>query len=59
MKRGFAVIKDAGWISERFGSGTISKMALIQKTRDDGSFPERLVLPRVMDVWTGPQNESR
>jgi hypothetical protein len=69
VQKGFAVIKDKEWITHRFGSGTVSKMALIQKTKDDGRVknrvvvdllrsggnaravvPERLVLPRVIDV---------
>lgn len=72
VQKGFAVIKSKEWITERFGSGTVSKMALIQKTKDDGrvknrvvvdllrsggnaraSVPERLVLPRVIDVLEG------
>lgn len=72
VQKGFAVIKDGDWIKQRFGSGTVSKMALIQKTKDDGRVknrvvvdllrsggnaravvPERLVLPRVMDVLEG------
>ena len=69
VKKGFAVVKDADWLSRRFGTGTVSRMALIQKTKDDGrvknrlvvdmlrsggnkraKVPERLVLPRVVDV---------
>ena len=72
VQKGFAVIKDKKWITESFGSGTVSKMALIQKTKDDGrvknrvvvdllrsggnaraNVPERLVLPRVIDVLEG------
>ena len=72
VQKGFAVIKDKEWIAHRFGSGTVSKMALIQKTKDDGRVknrvvvdllrsggnaravvPERLVLPRVIDVLEG------
>ena len=44
VKKGFAVTKDAGWISERFGSGTISNMALIQKTKDDGCVKNHVVV---------------
>ena len=69
VQKGFAVIKDKEWSTSRFGTGTISKMALIQKVKDDGriknrvivdmprsggnsraTVPERLVLPRVIDV---------
>ena len=69
VSKGFAVIKNRRWLMERFGSGTVSRMALIQKVKEDGKVknrivvdmlrsggnsraqvPERLVLPRVMDV---------
>ena len=69
VKKGFAVVKDKQWLTSRFGTGTVSKMALIQKVKDDGrvknrvivdmlrsggnaraKVPERLVLPRVIDV---------
>jgi len=36
------VIRDGQWLRERFGSGTISRMALIQKQKDDGRVKNRL-----------------
>ena len=72
VNKGFAVVKSKRWVKERFGSGTVSRMALIQKVKDDGKVknriivdmlrsggnsrarvPERLVLPRVVDVVDG------
>ena len=72
VHKGFAVVKSKKWVKERFGSGTVSRMALIQKFKDNGQVknriivdmlrsggnsrarvPERLVLPRVVDVVEG------
>lgn len=44
MKKGFAVVKRWEWLRERFGSGTISRMALIQKQNDDGRVKNRLIV---------------
>jgi hypothetical protein len=44
VQKGFAVIRDGQCLRERFGSGTISRMALIQKQKDDGRVKNRLIV---------------
>lgn len=43
VQKGFAVIRERHWLSERFGTGTVSKMAFIQKVRDDGRVKGRVI----------------
>ena len=44
VDKGFAVIKDRKWLTERFGTGTVSCMALIQKVKDDGRVKNRVIV---------------
>ena len=44
VSKGFAVVKDMGWLKENFGSGTMSKMGLIQKVKDDGRVKNRVIV---------------
>ena len=40
----FAVVRSKQWIVERLGRGTISRMALIQKVKEDGSTKNRIII---------------
>ena len=44
VDKGFAVVKSKDWINERLGKGTISKMALIRKTKEDGTTKDRIIV---------------
>ena len=38
------MIKDRKWLTERFGTGTVSRMALIQEVKDDGRVKNRVIV---------------
>ena len=42
--KGFAVVRPKSWIIERLGKGTISRMALIQKVKEDGTTKNRIIV---------------
>ena len=44
VEKGFAVIKDRGWLIVRFGTGAASRMVLIQRTKDDGRAKNRVIV---------------
>jgi hypothetical protein len=44
VDKGFAIVRDMDWISDRFSSGTVSRMGLIQKIKDDGRVKNRVVV---------------
>ena len=44
VNKGFAVVKSKDWIFTRFGRGTISKMALIQKVKENGTTKNRIIV---------------
>ena len=44
IKKGYAVRKTWDWVQKEFGSGTCSRMALIVKSKPDGSTKRRVVI---------------
>ena len=44
IKKGYAVRKNWDWVQKEFGSGTCSRMALIVKSKPDGSTKRRVVI---------------
>ena len=44
VDKGFAIVKDMDWIAGRFSSGTVSRMGLIQKVKDDGRVKNRVIV---------------